>query len=81
VRQVFFWLERQQIQLPIVRGPEEAQEIVWRPARYHAVLSVLKNPIYAGGYAYGRSKTVIDLRAGRSGSVDRCSAVARTGRY
>ena len=28
VRQVFFWLERQQIQLPIARGPEETQEIV-----------------------------------------------------
>ena len=38
VRQVFFWLDRQQIQLPIARGPEETQEIVWRPARYHAVL-------------------------------------------
>ncbi len=25
-------------QLPIARGPEETQEIVWRPARYHAVL-------------------------------------------
>ena len=42
VRQVFFWLDRQQIQLPIARGPEETQEIVWRPARYHAVLSVLR---------------------------------------
>jgi hypothetical protein len=65
VRQVFFWLDRQQIQLPIARGPEETQEIVWRPARYHAVLSVLKNPIYAGAYAYGRSKTVIGLEGGQ----------------
>ena len=65
VRQVFFWLERQQIQLPIARGSEETQEIVWRPARYHAVLSVLKNPIYAGAYAYGRSKTVIGLEGGQ----------------
>jgi hypothetical protein len=65
VRQVFFWLDRQQIELPIARGPEETQEIVWRPARYHAVLSVLKNPIYAGAYAYGRSKTVIGLEGGQ----------------
>jgi hypothetical protein len=53
------------IQLPIARGPEETQEIVWRPARYHAVLSVLKNPIYAGAYAYGRSKTVFGLEGGQ----------------
>ena len=65
VRQVYFWLDQQHIQLPIVRGPEDAQEIVWQPARYHAVHSVLKNPIYAGAYAYGRSKTVRRLEAGQ----------------
>ena len=65
VRQVYFWLNQQQMQLPIVRGPEDAQEIIWQPARYHAVHSVLKNPIYAGAYAYGRSKTVKRLEAGQ----------------
>lgn len=65
VRQVFFWLDRQKIELPIAKGPEETQEIVWRPARYHAVLSVLKNPTYAGAYAYGRSKTVVGLEGGQ----------------
>src|SRR6266545_3437901 len=65
VRQVFFWLDRQQIELPIARGPEDAHEIVWQPARYHAVLSVLKNPIYAGAYAYGQSKTMVRLEGGQ----------------
>lgn len=65
VRQVFFWLDQQQIQLPVARGPEAVREIVWRPARYHAVLSVLQNPIYAGAYAYGRSKTVVRLENGQ----------------
>jgi DNA invertase Pin-like site-specific DNA recombinase len=65
VRQVFFWLDQQQIQLPVVRGPEALHEIVWRPARYHAVLSVLKNPVYAGAYAYGQSKTMVRLKDGQ----------------
>jgi DNA invertase Pin-like site-specific DNA recombinase len=65
VRQVYFWLDQQQLQLPSARGPEDAREIIWQPARYHAVLSVLKNPIYAGAYAYGRSKTTTRLEAGR----------------
>jgi excisionase family DNA binding protein len=65
VRQVFFWLDQQQIQLPVARGPEAVREIVWRPARYHAVLSVLQNPIYAGAYAYGRSKTMVRLEDGQ----------------
>lgn len=65
VRQVYFWLDQQRIQLPVARGPEELREIVWQPARYHAVLSVLKNPAYAGAYAYGRSKTMVRLEAGQ----------------
>ena len=28
VRQVYFWLHKQQVQLPIARGPEDAQEII-----------------------------------------------------
>src|SRR2546426_4609274 len=65
VRQVYFWFDQQQIEAPVARGPEEAHEMVWQPARYHAVLSVLKNPIYAGAYTYGRSKTTTRLEAGQ----------------
>ena len=65
VRQVYFWLDHQRIELPVARGPEEGREIVWLPARYHAVLSVLKNPVYAGAYVYGRSKTAVRFDAGQ----------------
>jgi DNA invertase Pin-like site-specific DNA recombinase len=65
VRQVFLLLNRQGIQLPIVVGRQGASEVVWRPARYHAVLSILKNPVYAGAYAYGRKKTVVRLVDGK----------------
>ncbi len=65
VRQVYFWLDQQQIQLPVARGREDAREVVWLPPRYHPVLSVLKNPAYAGAYAYGRSKTKTRLEAGQ----------------
>jgi DNA invertase Pin-like site-specific DNA recombinase len=30
VRQIFFWLSQQQIELAVARGPENAREIVWR---------------------------------------------------
>jgi excisionase family DNA binding protein len=65
VRQVYFWLSQQQIRLPVRRGCEDVPEIVWQPARYHAVLSVLKNPLYAGAYAYGRSRTTVRLENGQ----------------
>jgi DNA invertase Pin-like site-specific DNA recombinase len=65
VRQVYFWFDQQRIEVPVARGPKEERAIVWQPVRYHTVLSVLKNPAYAGAYAYGRSKTSVRLNAGR----------------
>ena len=65
VRQVYFWLDQHQLTLPVARGPASAQEILWQPARYHAVLSVLTNPVYAGAYAYGRRKTTTRLEGGQ----------------
>ncbi len=73
MRQVYFWLDQQQIPLPVARGPEDAREIIWRSARYHAVLSVLKNPVYAGAYAYGRSKTTVRLEGGQKVVRRQCS--------
>lgn len=64
-RQLYFWLREQQIKLPTIRGLQGEHEVVWQAPRYHAVLSMLKNPIYAGAYAYGRSKRVVTLRDGR----------------
>ena len=65
VRQVYFWLDREQIELPVVLGTKDAREKGWQPGRYHAVLSILKNPVYAGAYVYGRKKTITLLEAGQ----------------
>jgi len=65
VRQLYFWLQRQDISLPSFRGAGDARYIVWKLARYHVVLSLLKNPIYAGAYAYGRSKAIVRIEQGR----------------
>ena len=65
VRQVYFWFEEQQIELPAVSGAGDPAPVVWKPPRYHALLSLLKNPVYAGAYAYGRTKAVVRLEEGR----------------
>ncbi len=64
-RQVFFWLDRNQIQMPVARGPETSREVLWQSARYHPVHSILKNPVYAGAYAYGQSTTTVRLEDGQ----------------
>jgi excisionase family DNA binding protein len=65
VRQVYFWLEEQQIKLPASGGAGNPMPIVWKPSRYHSLLSMLKNPAYAGAYAYGRSKASVRIEEGR----------------
>jgi hypothetical protein len=64
-QQVYLWLSAQEIRLPVARGRETEQEIVWQPARYHAVLSVLQNPMYAGAYTYGRTRATARIEEGQ----------------
>ncbi len=68
-RQLYFWLVAQQMQLPVIVGTIDAAQTLWKAARYHAVLSMLKNPIYAGAYAYGRSKATTRIEHGRQRTV------------
>jgi len=56
----------------------------WRPPVYRSVISVLRNPFYAGAYAYGKSKVQTQLvdghlrkRYGRSRSMDQWKVLLR----
>jgi len=65
VRGVYVWLRAQAIKLPAIVGAGSAQQLVWKAARYHALLSLLHNPMYAGAYVYGRTKTTARIEQGR----------------
>jgi len=66
-RQVLLWIQDQGLQLPVTRRNNGSVcKIAWRPAAYHTVLMVLRHPIYAGAYVFGRTTQrtrVIDGRA------------------
>ena len=64
-RKLYCWLFDQQIKLPSISGKVSAQQIIWKPPRYHSLLSLLKNPIYGGAYAYGRTKATVRIEQGR----------------
>jgi Recombinase len=71
-RRLYLWLCQQQLQLPTaVRGAVSSRTISWSTPRYHSLLSLLKNPIYAGVYAYGRSRATVRLEQGRKRIVRR----------
>lgn len=64
-RQVFLSLAAEQVQFP---RPSDGKKMVtfdWTPIRYRNVISVLKNPFYAGTYAYGKSEKRTTLVEGR----------------
>ncbi len=54
VRQVWLWLRGEGIRFPLQRFPHS--EIQWVVPSYHEMHSVLTNPVYAGAYAYGKTR-------------------------
>jgi hypothetical protein len=64
VRKVYQWLCDQAIELPTTttRG---YWKVIWRKPLYHSLLSMVKNPIYAGAYAFGRSRAEVRIEHGR----------------
>lgn len=71
VRQTLLWYRQERIPVPCTRGPEG--EIAWRLPGYSRILSILKNPIYAGAFVYGRRRTktvVVEGRARKTSGHD-----------
>lgn len=66
IRQVFLWAQQFEVKLPVVQRNLAVCRIEWQPAAYHTVLQILRNPIYAGAYVFGRTSnrtSVVDGRA------------------
>lgn len=64
-RQVLLSLAADEVHFP---RPSDGKKMVtfdWTPIRYRNVISVLKNPFYAGVYAYGKSEKRTTLVEGR----------------
>ena len=68
-RQVLLWMASQNIYFPYPSNGRTLTTFEWRPIRYRNVISILKNPFYAGVYAYGKSEkrtSIVDGRARKS---------------
>jgi DNA invertase Pin-like site-specific DNA recombinase len=60
-RQVFLWWRAQQLRFPVRRASSRSHPIVWVDPSYRIILNTLRNPIYAGAYVFGRTRTVREL--------------------
>jgi hypothetical protein len=68
-RQVLLWMASQNVHFPYPSDGRTLTAFEWRPIRYRNVISILKNPFYAGVYAYGKSEkrtAIVDGRARKS---------------
>jgi DNA invertase Pin-like site-specific DNA recombinase len=65
-RQVYLWMKHADLQMPVVDLCARGARITWKPARYSNVLDMLRSPLYAGAYVFGRTGVrthVVDGRA------------------
>ncbi len=53
-RQVWLWMRSEGVQFPLRRFT--GAEVQWVTPTYHQVHSVLSSPVYAGAYAFGKSR-------------------------
>ena len=65
-RQVLMSLTAEGITFPRPSDGRHMTSFDWTPIRYRNVISVLKNPFYAGAYAYGKSETRLAIVDGRA---------------
>jgi DNA invertase Pin-like site-specific DNA recombinase len=65
-RQVMLWAQDAALKLPVVRRNTVVCKIEWRPAAYHTVLQLLRHPVYAGAYVFGRKAQRTRIVEGRA---------------
>jgi DNA invertase Pin-like site-specific DNA recombinase/uncharacterized protein YndB with AHSA1/START domain len=60
-RQVFVWWADNGLKFPVRRCQLRSHPVVWAKPHYRHFLSTLRNPIYAGVYAFGKTETVREI--------------------
>jgi DNA invertase Pin-like site-specific DNA recombinase len=64
-RQTLLWFVERDLELPVAKhGPKHdhgvREDTIWKRPAYRRVLAVLRNPTYAGAYAYGKTAVVTE---------------------
>lgn len=65
-RQVLLWMRDEDVHFPRPSDGKQTISFDWQPARYRSIIALLKNPFYAGAYAYGKSEKRIEVINGRA---------------
>lgn len=66
LRQVLLWHHQEKILFPVARMRDGCESLEWRLPNYQQLLRMVKNPTYAGAFAWGRSAARTKVVDGRS---------------
>ena len=66
-RQVLLWFRGEKVSLPALMHGESGRELVWKLPIYNTIWHMLRNPMYAGGYAFGKTEARTRVVRGRAG--------------
>jgi DNA invertase Pin-like site-specific DNA recombinase len=64
-RQTLFWLREEKLQLPHAVADSSGLEVNWQPPTLSRVHQILRNPTYAGAFAFGRTAMQTVVQEGR----------------
>ena len=64
IRQVYNWFFDNSVELPIATY-KDGNRLEWKIPSVNSLANILKNPIYAGAYAYGKTKRIVEIKDGR----------------
>lgn len=70
-RQVALWYHEEQIRVPQVQRGTGGREIFWQLPTSGRIRQMLRNPCYAGAFAYGRTATKTVIADGRARQASR----------
>lgn len=65
-RQVLLWFRSEKVSLPAIMYAESGREVVWKLPVYNTIWHMLRNPMYAGGYAFGKTEARTRVVGGRA---------------
>jgi DNA invertase Pin-like site-specific DNA recombinase len=65
-RQVLLWFRGEKVSLPALMHGEAGRELIWKLPVYNTIWHMLRNPVYAGGYAFGKTEARIRVVGGRA---------------
>jgi DNA invertase Pin-like site-specific DNA recombinase len=65
-RQVLLWFRSEKVSLPAIMYGESGRELIWKLPVYNTIWHMLRNPMYAGAYAFGKTEARTRVVAGRA---------------